>query len=78
VLQQDWRARSVLLIGSAGDAIAPPDRIMNAERRLRALGAVVRSEILAMQLPHAFLSFQAAAEPVADLIAGEDPPAFTR
>jgi alpha-beta hydrolase superfamily lysophospholipase len=78
VLGQDWRARSVLLVGSAGDAIASPDRIMNAERRLRALGAVVRSEILSMQLPHAFLSFQAAAEPVADLIAGDDPLAFSR
>jgi alpha-beta hydrolase superfamily lysophospholipase len=78
VLRQDWRARRVLLIGSAGDAIAPPDFILNAERRLRALGAVVRSEILSMQLPHAFLSFQAAAEPVADLIAGDDPPASGR
>jgi hypothetical protein len=73
VLRQDWAARRVLLIGSAGDVIAPPDRVKDAERRLRALGAVVRSEILAMQLPHAFLSFHAAAEPVADLIAQDDP-----
>jgi len=77
VLRQDWRARRVLLIGSAGDEIAPPDFITNAEHALRALGAVVRSEILSMQLPHAFLSFQAAAEPVAALVAGDDPPAFS-
>jgi acetyl esterase/lipase len=62
----------VLLIGSAGDVIAPPDRIRDAENRLRAQGAVVRSEILPMQLHHAFLSFHAAADPVADLIARDD------
>jgi hypothetical protein len=73
VLRQDWAARRVLLIGSAGDVIAPPDRIRDAENRLRAQGAVVRSEILPMQLPHAFLSFHAAADPVADLIARDDP-----
>jgi hypothetical protein len=78
VLGQDWRARRVLLIGSAGDAIAPPENVIDAERRLRAQGAVVRSEILPMQLPHAFLSFQAAAAPVAELIAQDDPEACSR
>jgi alpha-beta hydrolase superfamily lysophospholipase len=78
VMRQDWGARRVLLIGSAGDVIAPPDSVKDAEHRLRARGAVVRSEILSMQLPHAFLSFQAAAKPVADLIALDDPPAISR
>jgi hypothetical protein len=78
VLRQDWGERRVLLIGSAGDVIAPPERIKDAEKRLRARGAVVRSEILPMPLPHAFLSFQSAAETVADLIARDDPAAISR
>ena len=69
VLHQDWRGRRVLLIGSAGDAIAPPRRIKHAYWRLRARGAVVRSNTLHMDLPHAFLSFQAGAARVAEFIA---------
>jgi hypothetical protein len=69
VLRQDWRGRRVLLIGSAGDAIAPPRGINQAHWRLRARGAVVRSIILPMDLPHAFLSFQAGAARVAEFIA---------
>ncbi|CAN5752758.1 hypothetical protein BH09ACT8_BH09ACT8_57110 [soil metagenome] len=72
VLGQDWGGRRIVLVGSPGDAIAPPDRIRTAASRLRARGAVVRLEILPTQLPHAFLSFQSAAEWVADLIAGPD------
>jgi hypothetical protein len=69
VLRQDWRGRRVLLIGSAGDAIAPPRGINQAHRRLSARGAVAASTILPMDLPHAFLSFQAGAARVAEFIA---------
>jgi hypothetical protein len=69
VLRQNWRGRRVLLIGSAGDAIAPPRGINEAHGRLRARGAVVQSTILPIDLPHAFLSFQAGAARVAEFIA---------
>jgi pimeloyl-ACP methyl ester carboxylesterase len=69
VLRQDWRGRRVLLVGSSGDPIVPAARVKDAERRLRSRGALTRCEILPMGPPHAFLSFQAAAEPVAKLIA---------
>jgi hypothetical protein len=69
VLHQDWRGRRVLLVGSSGDAIVPPARVHDAERRLRGRGALTRCEILPVALPHAFLTFHAAAEPVATLIA---------
>lgn len=69
VLRQDWRGRRVLLVGSAGDAIAPPRGITRAHWRLSARGAVVRSTILPMDLPHGFLSFQAGAARVAEFIA---------
>jgi hypothetical protein len=69
VLRQDWGGRRVLLVGSAGDAIAPPRGINQAHWRLRARGAEVVSTILPMDLPHAFLSFQAGAARVAELIA---------
>lgn len=68
VLRQDWIGRRILLVGSAGDAIVPPHRIKDTQRRLRARGAVVECTILPMDLPHAFLSFQAAAKLVADLV----------
>jgi hypothetical protein len=71
VLGQDWRGRRVLLVGSAGDAIVPACRIRDTERRLQARGAVVECRILPMKLPHAFLSFQAAAQSTAELIAEE-------
>lgn len=71
VLRQDWRGRRVLLVGSAGDMIVPASRIEDAERRLRARGAVVECRILPMELPHAFLSFQAAAKSISALIAGK-------
>jgi pimeloyl-ACP methyl ester carboxylesterase len=69
VLRQNWRARRVLLIGSSGDAVVPADMIKRAHWRLRAQGAEVQSEILPIDLPHAFLSFQAGAAQVAELIA---------
>jgi alpha-beta hydrolase superfamily lysophospholipase len=69
VLSQDWRGRRVLLVGSSGDPIVPAARVIDAERRLRSRGALTRCEILPLGLPHAFLSFQGAAEPVAKLIA---------
>lgn len=71
VLGQDWRGRRVLLVGSAGDAIVPPSRIKDSEQRLRARGAVVECRILPMELPHAFLSFQAAAQSITELIAAK-------
>jgi hypothetical protein len=69
VLRRDWRGRRVLLLGSSGDKIVPPRRIQDAERRLRARGALVRCEILPVNVPHAFLSFQTAAKRVAELVA---------
>lgn len=69
VLRHDWRGRRVLLIGSAGDAIAPPAGIKRAHWRLRARGGHVESTILPMDLPHAFLCFSDGAERVAQLIA---------
>jgi pimeloyl-ACP methyl ester carboxylesterase len=73
VLRADWRGRRVLLIGSAGDAIVPPERIKRAHWRLRAHGAEVQSTILPLNLPHAFLSFSDGAAAVAELIAVESP-----
>jgi acetyl esterase/lipase len=70
VERQDWRGRDVALIGSAGDAISPPHRTRDAEERLRARGASVRLEILPGELPHAFLTFEAAAQRVAEIVAG--------
>jgi len=69
VLGEDWHGRRILLIGSAGDAVVPARRILQAHWRLRARGADVQSEILPMELPHAFLSFQAGAKRVAELVA---------
>ena len=70
VERQDWRGRTVVLIGSRGDVISPPARLRDAEKRLRARGATVRTEILPWNLPHAFLAFGAAAQRVAE-IAGQ-------
>jgi hypothetical protein len=42
VERQDWRGRTVVLIGSRGDVVSPPARLRNAEKRLRARG--VRKE----------------------------------
>ena len=69
VLRQDWRGRRVLLIGSAGDAIAPPNRIKRASEQLHERGAEVACTILPKDLPHAFLTFTDGAAPVAQLIA---------
>ncbi|MCW2662380.1 MAG: Serine aminopeptidase [Mycobacterium sp.] len=69
VRQHDWRERKVVLIGSVGDAIAPPARIRAAADRLRSWGASVDTEILADPLPHLFLVFQNAATRIADIAA---------
>jgi hypothetical protein len=68
VERQDWRGRTVVLIGSRGDVISPPARLRNAEKRLCARGATVRTEILPWNLPHAFLAFGAAAQRVAEIV----------
>jgi acetyl esterase/lipase len=70
VERQDWRGRTVVLIGSRGDVVSPPARLRNAEKRLRARGAMVRTDILPWDLPHAFLAFGTAAQRVAE-IAGQ-------
>jgi hypothetical protein len=73
VLRENWRGRRVLLIGSAGDAVVPANRIKRAHWRLRALGAEVQSAILPLDLPHAFLSFHDGAAAVAKLVAAGSP-----
>jgi pimeloyl-ACP methyl ester carboxylesterase len=70
VEKQDWLGRNIVLIGSDGDTISPPERLREAEPRLRARGAAVRLEIMPVSLPHLFMCFAPAAQRMAE-IAGQ-------
>jgi hypothetical protein len=69
VARRDWNACRVLLVGSAGDPISPPNRLMDAARMLRARGAIVTTEILDSACPHMFPCFESPAQRLAELAA---------
>jgi pimeloyl-ACP methyl ester carboxylesterase len=61
VARRDWNSVRVLLVGSAGDPISPPNRMMDAARNLRARGAIVTTEVLDSPSPHMFPCFESPA-----------------
>jgi hypothetical protein len=65
----DWNSVRVLLIGSAGDPISPPNRLMDTARRLRARRAIVTTEVLDSPSPHMFPSFESPAQRLAEIAA---------
>jgi pimeloyl-ACP methyl ester carboxylesterase len=69
VTRHDWRGRRVRLVGSAGDAICPPQRIHHAGRQLAAAGARVSTEIVDGPFPHMFIAFASPADRIAELAA---------
>jgi pimeloyl-ACP methyl ester carboxylesterase len=69
VMRRDWNSSRVLLIGSAGDPIAPPNRLMHTAMKLRVRGAVVAVEVLDSPCPHMFPSFDSPARRLAEIAA---------
>jgi hypothetical protein len=69
VMRRDWNSVRVLLVGSAGDAISPPNRMMDAGRKLRARGAIVTTEVLDSPSPHMFPCFESPAQRLAEIAA---------
>jgi hypothetical protein len=67
VTRRDWNSTRVLLIGSAGDPISPPNRLMDAARKLGARGAIVATEVLDSRCPHMFPSFDSPAQRLAEI-----------
>jgi len=59
----------VLLVGSAGDPISPPNRMMDAARKLRTRGAIVTTEVLDPPSPHMFSCFESPAQRLAEIAA---------
>jgi hypothetical protein len=69
VARRDWNSVRVLLVGSAGDPISPPNRLMDAARKLRTRGAVVTTEVMASPSPHMFPCFESPAQRLAEIAA---------
>jgi pimeloyl-ACP methyl ester carboxylesterase len=69
VTRRDWNHSRVLLVGSAGDPISPPNRLMDAARKLRARGAIVTTEVLDSPSPHMFPCFESPAQRLAEIAA---------
>jgi pimeloyl-ACP methyl ester carboxylesterase len=69
VARRDWGHSRVLLIGSAGDPISPPNRLMHTAMKLRARGASVVIEVLDSPCPHMFPSFESPAQRLAEIAA---------
>jgi pimeloyl-ACP methyl ester carboxylesterase len=69
VVRRDWSHSRVLLIGSAGDPISPPNRLMHTAMKLRARGASVVIEVLDSPCPHMFPSFESPAQRLAEIAA---------
>jgi NAD(P)-dependent dehydrogenase (short-subunit alcohol dehydrogenase family) len=68
VMRAPWHDRQVVLIGSAGDAVSPPDLVCAAEPRLAGRGARVRTHIIAEPLPHMFMCFSAGAAAITEIL----------
>jgi pimeloyl-ACP methyl ester carboxylesterase len=69
VTRRDWNSSRVLLIGSAGDAIAPPNRLVHTAAELRRRGAIVEAEVLDSRCPHMFPCFESPARRLAEIAA---------
>jgi hypothetical protein len=69
VMRRDWNSVRVLLVGSAGDPISPPNRLMDTARKLRARGAIVTTEVLDSPAPHMFPCFESPAQRLAEIAA---------
>jgi hypothetical protein len=69
VARRDWNSVRVLLVGSAGDPISPPNRMMDAARKLRTRGAIVTTEVLDPPSPHMFSCFESPAQRLAEIAA---------
>jgi hypothetical protein len=64
----------MLLIGSAGDRIAPPNRLAHTATELRRRGAIVETEVLDSRCPHMFPCFESPARRLAEIAAEWSPP----
>jgi len=67
VARRAWNSVRVLLVGSAGDPISPPNRLMDTARKLRARGAIVTTEVLNSPSPHMFPCFESPAQRLAKI-----------
>ncbi len=67
VARRAWNSVRVLLVGSAGDPISPPNRLMDTARKLRARGAIVTTEVLDSPSPHMFPCFESPAQRLAEI-----------